>query len=76
MKRRGLFAYAAAAKLTSSEEAAWRIYSRQGEHACRTPEDWADLYATICHFKRRLMQRNGGPTLAAATRRQRILQHL
>ena len=76
MKRRGLFPYAAAAKLSPAEETAWRIYSRQSEHVCRTAEDWADLYATICHFKRRLMQRNGGTALAAATRRQRIMQHV
>jgi hypothetical protein len=75
MERRGLFAYAKKAALSEAEQRAWQGYMHGQPHACRTPEDWADLYATICNFKRRLMERNGVP-VQRAERRARIMQHL
>lgn len=75
MERRGLFAYAAKAKLTPVEEAAWQRYKREQPHACRTAEDWADLFATIEHLKRRLMARNG-VDVHRHSRRARLMLHL
>jgi len=75
MKRRGLFAYAKQSALTPLEHKAWSEFMRGQPHACRTAEDWADLYATICNIKRRIMQRNG-VNLDAPARRQRIMQHV
>lgn len=75
MRRRGLFAHAKQAAFTELENKAWFTFMQGQSHACRTAEDWADLYATICHPKRSLMQRNG-VDITAQARRQRIMQHL
>lgn len=75
MTRRGLFAYAKKSMLDESEARAWREFTKGQPHACRTAEDWADVYATICNLKRRLMARNGVNVLVLE-RRRRIMQHL
>ena len=74
-ERRGLLAYARKATLTESEQLAWKKFMQGQPHACRTAEDWADLYATICHLKRRLMARNG-VDVSRISRRSRIMQHV
>lgn len=76
MKARGMFAFAAQSKLTPAEEAAWQRYKREAPHACRTAVDWADLYAVMNNFKRRLMARNGVPPDPMTERRRRIMQHV
>lgn len=75
MTRRGLFAYAKKSALSEAEHRAWREFTKGQPHACRLPEDWADLYASICNLKRRIMARNG-INVQAVERRRRIMQHL
>lgn len=75
MTRRGLFAYAKKAALSDAEDRTWAAFTKGQPHACRLPEDWADLYASICNLKRRIMARNG-INVQALERRRRIMQHL
>jgi len=74
---RGEMLRAVNAKLTPTEERAWAQYKKGKPHACVTAEDWADLFATICDFKRRIMLRNGVKIDdPIPSRRERIMQHV
>ena len=75
MERRGLFAYAKKAALSEAEHKAWAAFTKGQPHACRLPEDWADLYASLCNLKRRIMARNG-VDLKRQDRRARIMLHV
>lgn len=74
---RGEFERAVNAKLSPTEERAWAQYKKGKPHVCVTAEDWADLYATISDFKRRIMLRNGVKIEEPIpSRRERIMQHV
>lgn len=74
---RGEFSRAVNAKLTPVEEREWAKYKKGKSHVCVTADDWADLFATISDFKRRIMLRNGVKIEEPIpTRRERIMQRV